>query len=151
VLAAGADPKKAANWVINEVFARLNKTALGIERIGESKLAPQALAELIKLVDAGTINNNAAKTVLESLFAEGGTASDWVKRLGLEQTQDLAAITAVIDKVLAANPAEVARYCGGDEKVYKFLVGLVMKEGRGKFPAEITQKMLSEKAKATCP
>jgi len=150
VLAAGTDPKKAANWIINELFARMNKAAMGSERIGEIKVTAQALAALIKLVDAGTINNNAAKSVLDSLYAEGGDPAEWVKKRGLEQTQDTSAIEAVITKILDANPAEVTRFCGGEEKVYKFLVGQVMREGKGKFPAELTQNLLTEKLKARC-
>jgi aspartyl-tRNA(Asn)/glutamyl-tRNA(Gln) amidotransferase subunit B len=147
---AGADPKKAANWIINELFARMNKVAIPAEEISQIKVQPMALAALIALVDAGTINNNAAKTVLENIFAEGGEPSTWVAKLGLEQVQDLGAVDSAIDKILAANAEEVARYCAGEEKVLKFLIGQVMKEGRGKFPAEKANQRLLEKIKAMC-
>ncbi|PJF33427.1 MAG: Asp-tRNA(Asn)/Glu-tRNA(Gln) amidotransferase GatCAB subunit B, partial [Candidatus Thermofonsia Clade 1 bacterium] len=103
-----------------------------------------ALAELIRLVDSGTINNNAAKKVLDALFERGGAPTEIVRQLGLEQTQDTALIEAAILKVLEANPAEVARFCNGEEKVLKFLIGQVMREGRGKFPAELTNALLNE-------
>jgi aspartyl-tRNA(Asn)/glutamyl-tRNA(Gln) amidotransferase subunit B len=153
-LKAGAEPKKAANWIINELFARMNKISLSAETINhaeQQKVTPTALAELIQLVDGGTINNNAAKKVLDSLFAEGGDPAAWVKELGLEQTQDTGAIEAVIAAILAANPGEIQRYCAGEEKIYKFLLGQVMREGKGKFPAEMVNQMLTDKLKANCP
>src|SRR5258706_1689878 len=70
VLAAGADAKKAANWIINELFARMNKAGLEAEDIASTNVSPAALTSLIKLVYAGTINNNAAKKVLDSLYTE---------------------------------------------------------------------------------
>jgi aspartyl-tRNA(Asn)/glutamyl-tRNA(Gln) amidotransferase subunit B len=150
VLAAGADPKRTANWIINELFARMNTAALGAERIGEIKVTPAALAGLIGLVSVGRINNNAAKKVLNALFAEGGDPELWVSRLGLEQTQDMTAIVAAIDRVLDASSAEVARYCAGEEKVFKFLVGQVMREGRGTFPADLVQTTMIEQLKERC-
>lgn len=150
VVASGAEPKKAANWIINELFARMNKAALPSENIAETRVAPSALAELIRLVDSGTINNNAAKKVLDALFERGGAPTEIVRQLGLEQTQDTALIEAAILKVLEANPAEVARFCNGEEKVLKFLIGQVMREGRGKFPAELTNALLNEHLRKRC-
>jgi aspartyl-tRNA(Asn)/glutamyl-tRNA(Gln) amidotransferase subunit B len=153
VLATGVDAKKAANWIMNELFARMNKAAIDIEKIADSaeqKVTPEAVGGLIKLIDAGTINNNAAKKVLDSLFAEGGDPKEWVAKLGLEQTSDTGAIEAVIDTILNANAGEVARFCAGEEKVAKFLVGQVMREGKGKFPADIVNRVLTEKLKSRC-
>jgi len=150
VLAAGADAKKIANWIINELFARMNKSGLDVESIAQTKVTPIALASLIKLVDAGTINNSAAKTVLDSVYAEGGDPAEWVKKLGLEQVRDTAAVEAVVDPIIAANPAAVKRFCAGEEKVLKFLLGQVMREGKGKFPADLAQQVLADKLKANC-
>lgn len=150
VMQAGADPKKGANWIINELFARMNKAALSAERVNEQKVSPEALAGLIKLVDAGTINNNAAKKVLDAVFAEGGEPSAWVAKLSLEQTQDTSAVEAAVEKVLGANPGETDRFCAGEEKVFKFLIGQVMREGRGKFPAELANDVLTAKLNARC-
>ncbi len=151
VLATGVDAKKAANWIINELFARMNKSGIDAEEIGSTKVTPAALAALVKLVDATTINNNAAKKVLDSIYTEGGDPADWVKKLGLEQTRDTTAVETTVDSILAANADAVARYCAGEEKVLKFLIGQVMREGRGKFPADLVQEVLTGKLKARCP
>jgi aspartyl-tRNA(Asn)/glutamyl-tRNA(Gln) amidotransferase subunit B len=150
VIGAGADAKKAANWIINELFARMNKSGMETEALAETKVTPSALAGLIKLVDAGTINNNAAKQVLDSIYAEGGEPEQWVKQLGLEQTRDTTAVEAIVDKILAANQGDIARFCAGEEKVLKFLMGQVMREGKGKFPADLVQQLLTDKMKARC-
>ncbi len=149
-LAAGADAKKAANWIINNVFFLMNKAALSAESIGSIKITPAALVALIKLVDAGTLNNNAAKKILDSMYQEGGDPTEWAAKLGLVQTRDTAEIEAVVEKILSANTSEVARFCAGEEKVLKFLTGQIMREGRGKFPADLVQQVLTEKAKGRC-
>ena len=149
-LAANAEPKKAANWVINELFARMNKAGLPGERIAEALVTPESLAALIRLVDEGRANNNAAKQILDAMYAEGGAPEVWLARLGLEQTQDTGLIAEVVERVLAASQAEVARYCAGEEKILKFLLGQVMREGKGKFPAAAVQEMLAAKLKERC-
>ena len=150
VVAAGGDTKKAANWIINELFARMNRAGLEAEAIGRVNVRPAALAALIKLLDAGTINNNAAKKVLDAMVAEGGDPATWIQQLGLQQTRDTAAIETVVDAVLTANAAEVTRYCAGEEKVLKFLTGQVMREGKGKFPPDLVQQVLTGKLAARC-
>ncbi|MFN8420443.1 MAG: Asp-tRNA(Asn)/Glu-tRNA(Gln) amidotransferase subunit GatB [Anaerolineae bacterium] len=150
VLAAGADAKKAANWLLNEVFARMNKAGYDPEEIGSIKVQPADIAALIKLVDSGAINNNAAKTVLDNIYESGGAPAEWVQKLGLEQTRDTGAVEAVIDKVLTDNPKDVDRFCAGEEKVVRYLMGLVMKEGKGKFPADLVTQVLNEKLAAKC-
>jgi aspartyl-tRNA(Asn)/glutamyl-tRNA(Gln) amidotransferase subunit B len=150
VLAAGADPKKAANWLINEVFARMNKAGFDSEAISSIKVTPATLAALIKLVDAGTINNNAAKTILDNIYEQGGEPAAWVKKLGLEQIRDTAAVEAVVAKIMSENPKDVDRFCAGEEKVLRFLMGLVMREGKGKFPADLATQVLTEKLTAHC-
>jgi aspartyl-tRNA(Asn)/glutamyl-tRNA(Gln) amidotransferase subunit B len=102
------------------------------------------------LVDTATINNNAAKTVLDSIYEQGGTPAEWVSKLGLEQTRDTSAITSVVEAVIAENAKDVARYCNGEEKVAKFLLGMVMKEGKGKFPADLVSQVLTDMLNAHC-
>jgi aspartyl-tRNA(Asn)/glutamyl-tRNA(Gln) amidotransferase subunit B len=150
ILSAGAEPKKAANWVINEVFGRMNKAGLDAEDIRDIKVRPADIAALIALVDAGTINNNAAKTVLDHIYEQGGDPQAWVQKLGLEQTRDTSAVEAAVAKVMADNARDVERYCAGEEKVIRFLIGLVMKEGKGKFPADLAQQVLGDALKGRC-
>jgi aspartyl-tRNA(Asn)/glutamyl-tRNA(Gln) amidotransferase subunit B len=150
VLTEKVDAKKAANWIINELFARMNKAGLDSSAVASTKVTPTALAALIRLVDSGAVNTNSAKKVLDSIFAEGGDPAEWVQKLGLQQVRDTGAVESVVDGVLAANAAEVARYCAGEEKVLKFLTGQVMREGKGKFPADLVQQVLADKLKARC-
>src|SRR5579859_1581795 len=149
-LAAGADPKKAANWIINELFARMNKANLEAEDVASTKVTPEALASLINLVDAGTVNNNAAKKVLDSLFAEGGTPDTWIEKLGLKQTRDTSQIEGVVEAILSANTDEVKRFCASEEKVLKILTVQIMREGKGRFPADLVQQVLTEKLRTRC-
>ncbi|HVO42745.1 MAG TPA: hypothetical protein VMT34_08985, partial [Aggregatilineales bacterium] len=141
---------KAANWIINELFARMNKAGLEMEAIARTKVAPAALATLIRLVDTGTVNNSGAKKVLDALYERGGDPAILVKELGLEQTHDTSAIETVIEQILTANAGEVTRYCAGEEKVVKFLTGQIMREGKGKFPPDLVQQVLLDKLKARC-
>ncbi|MCC7209706.1 MAG: Asp-tRNA(Asn)/Glu-tRNA(Gln) amidotransferase subunit GatB [Anaerolineae bacterium] len=149
-LAAGAEPKKAANWVINELFARMNKAGLPGERIADVRVTPGALAGLIRLVDEGRANHSAAKQILDAMYAEDGAPDEWLSRLGLEQTQDSGLISEAVERVLAASAAEVARYCAGEEKILKFLLGQVMREGKGKFPAAAVQELLTATLRERC-
>ncbi len=144
VVNAGADAKKAANWIINDVFRLMNKAAIEREHIGEIKLTPDALAKLIALVDAQTISNNAAKTVLDALFTEGGDPAAIVQAKGLALVSDEGPILAAVVKVLDASPKEVARYAAGEVKVAQLLMGTVMREvGKGGNP-KIVNKVLAE-------
>ncbi len=143
-VASGADGKKVANWVINEIFRLMNKAGLEREAINQIKVSPNALASLIKLVDAGIITNNAAKTVLETLFAEGGDPAEIVKTQGLAQVSDEAPIREKVLSVLNASPKEVQRFLNGEEKVAKLLMGTVMREvGKGANP-QVVQKVLND-------
>ena len=127
---AGAAPKKAANWIINEVLARVDDARL----LGEAgvKVAPTALAELIALVDAGTLSGKLGKDVFLRMWAEGRTARDIVAAEGLAQVSDTDAIRAAGERVLAAHPDELRRYRAGERKLMGFFVGAVMKEMGGK-------------------
>lgn len=144
VVAAGAEPKKVANWVINEIFRLMNKAGLERELINLIKVTPNALASLIKLVDTGAITNNAAKSVLETLFTEGGDPAEIVKTRGLAQVSDENPIREKVLSVLDASPKEVQRFLNGEEKVAKLLMGSVMREvGKGANP-QVVQKVLNE-------
>jgi aspartyl-tRNA(Asn)/glutamyl-tRNA(Gln) amidotransferase subunit B len=144
----GKNPKAICNWLTGELFRYLNESQLSIEQV---KITPAQLAELIALVDAGTINLNTGKRVLGEMFKSGQSAKAIVEAQGLAQISDTSAIEAIVTRVLDANSAEVEKYLGGKETVLGFLVGQVMKESRGKAnPAtvqEIMKRQLAERKK----
>jgi aspartyl-tRNA(Asn)/glutamyl-tRNA(Gln) amidotransferase subunit B len=129
VCAAGAEPKAAANWVINET--------------GEHPPA-NALAGLIRLVADGTLSHQAARRIYPEL-ARGGSPREVAERLGLLQVRDAEALAAWVDTVIAAHPAEVARYRAGELKLMAFLTGQVMKQSRGQADPRSVQPMLARR------
>ena len=129
VVSAGAPPKRAANWVINEVLAR----AADPRQLGGADLPvpPPALAELVKLVEDGTLSGKLAKDVFTRMWTERRTAAEIVKAEGLAQVSDSAALEEICQRIVAAHPEEAARVAG-NPKLIGFFVGAVMKETGGK-------------------
>jgi aspartyl-tRNA(Asn)/glutamyl-tRNA(Gln) amidotransferase subunit B len=128
-VARGRDAKQAANWVTGDLFAMLNRTGRGIE---ESPVSAASLGRMLDLMADGTINGRIAKDVFNAMAETGEKPDGVVEKRGLRQVTDTAAIDAAVAKVLAANPAKVAEYRGGKEKLYGFFVGQVMREMQGK-------------------
>ena len=119
----------------------MNATGAGIEEV---KIAPDALAELLGLVSAGRVNLHSAKRVFAVMFETGRRAPEIVQELGLAQVSDADALAEAINQALARYPAEVARCRGGDEKLFGWLMGQVMRETRGKGnPAVVKQLLVS--------
>ncbi len=133
--------KTIANWVINNLFALMNEHKQGIEQI---QVTPAGLAELLTLVENRTLNNNSAKEVLAEMFVSGQSAPAIVQARGLAQVSDEEAITAVITRVLEANPDSVAAYLSGKEKLFGFFVGQAMRELRGKGDPAIVNRLLTQ-------
>ena len=139
VAAAGAaQAKPAANWVMGEVAARLNREG---KDIAESPVSPQQLAGVLARVADATLSNNIARKVFEALWnGEGDSADAIIEARGLRQVTDVSAIEAIIDAVLAANARSVAEFKAGKEKAFNALVGQVMKASRGKAsPAQVNE------------
>ncbi len=139
VAAAGAaQAKPAANWVMGEVAARLNREE---KAIGSSPVSPPQLAGVLARVADNTISNNIARKVFEALWnGEGESADAIIEAQGLKQVTDASAIEPIIDEVLAANPQSVAEFKAGKEKAFNALVGQVMKASRGKAsPAQVNE------------
>jgi aspartyl-tRNA(Asn)/glutamyl-tRNA(Gln) amidotransferase subunit B len=128
-----------ANWITGELFRLMNASGLGIEAV---KIPPGALAELLTMVDAGQINPNSAKRVLDVMFESGRGAPEIVRELGLSQVSDADALSAVVADVVARFPAEVAKYRAGSEKVMAWLMGQVMRETRGKGNPAVVKELL---------
>jgi aspartyl-tRNA(Asn)/glutamyl-tRNA(Gln) amidotransferase subunit B len=133
------DPKTVANWITGELFRLMNAAGAGIEAV---KVTPAALAELLGLLAAGRLNQNGAKRALSAMFETGHPASEIIGELGLAQVSDTDVLTQAVSGALAKYPAEVARYRGGEEKVFNWLLGQVMRETKGKGNPAMVRELL---------
>ncbi|MDJ0701108.1 MAG: Asp-tRNA(Asn)/Glu-tRNA(Gln) amidotransferase subunit GatB, partial [Woeseiaceae bacterium] len=123
--ASDAKPQVVANWIIGDLSGALKKDGLSIE---DSRVAATDLAALVNRIADHTISGKIAKDVFEAMWAGEGTADEIIDARGLKQITDDSAIEAIVDKVLDANPGQVAEYKAGKEKLIGFFVGQVMKE-----------------------
>ncbi len=128
-LAAGAPAKAAANWLTGEIAAYLNREGVNLEAF---PLAPEALAGLIARVEDGTLSSKLAKTVFERMLERGEAADLIIEQDGLKQVSDTGALDALVQKVIAENPEQVAQFRAGKGKVLGFFVGQLMKASGGK-------------------
>jgi aspartyl-tRNA(Asn)/glutamyl-tRNA(Gln) amidotransferase subunit B len=140
------DSAKSPAGVLNFVLGDLSRLAneSGIE-VAHSKVTPEALAELVALTDAKTINSKVAKDVLVRLWNDGGSAKAIVQADGLAQVSDPAAVGAFVDAALAANPKSVADFAAGKENALKFLIGQVMKASRGTANPALVETVLRDR------
>ena len=129
-VAAGATAKTASNWIQGEVRRKLKE--LGREDLSAVPFGPAGLAELTALVDGRTISTSVAKDVFEAMWTSGQSARAIVDAQGLAQIGDTAALEAIVDAVVAANPEPVAQFRAGKTQTFGFLVGQVMKASKGK-------------------
>lgn len=141
-VAAQANAKLAANWIMGDIAAHLNTEKLSITEIA---LKPLVLAELVELIEAGTISSKIAKDILPELLAQGGSAKELVASKGLTQISDTGALEAAIEEVMAANPKELEQYRNGKTKLLGFFVGQVMKKTGGRADPKMTNQLLSKK------
>jgi len=139
------EAKEVSNWITGELFRLLKATGTDIE---ESKISPERLVELLRLVDDGTVNRNVAKTILGDMFESGQAAADIVARRGLTQISDAERLESIIGEVLAANEKAVADYLGGKQGTIGFLMGQVMKATRGQANPALVNELLRNKLKA---
>lgn len=137
-------PKLAANWMLGELFARLNKDTLDIDA---SPVGSTAFAGLLLRIEDNTISGKIAKQVLDDMWSGKGTADEVIEAGGLRQITDTGAIEAMIDEVIAANPSQVEQYRGGKDKLLGFFVGAVMKASKGKANPGQLNDILKEKLK----
>ncbi len=139
---AGAEPKLAANWVTGALGAYLNRDGLEIE---SSRISAEALAGLLRRIGDQTISGKIAKEVFEAMWASGKDADSVIDLRGLRQITDSGPIVAAIDAVFAAHPKQLEQYRTGQEKLFGFFVGQVMKATQGKAnPAEVN-RLLKER------
>lgn len=140
-----ANPKLIANWIIVELSAALNKGNLEIQN---SKVSPEALADLLKRIEDNTISGKIAKTVFEAMWNGEGSADEIIAKQGLKQITDTSEIEKIIDGILANNQEQVAQYRAGKDKVFGFFVGEVMKATRGKANPQQVNDLLKKKLSA---
>ena len=145
VVKAGASGKSAANWMQTELLRRLNDSGKEIEA---SPLSPAALAELLKMVESGKITGAIGKKVFAKMFDTGRPAAEIVAAEGLGQISDTVAVEQAARDVIAKNPDNVAKFKSGNEGVFQFFVGQVMRATRGQANPQavndILRKLLSQ-------
>ncbi|MEM0980687.1 MAG: Asp-tRNA(Asn)/Glu-tRNA(Gln) amidotransferase subunit GatB [Cyanobacteria bacterium P01_H01_bin.58] len=142
VVQQGSDPKMAANWITQDIAAYLNAEKLEITSIA---FKPEMLAEMIKLIENGTISTKIAKDLLPELLVKGGSTRAMVEERGLSQISDPKQIEAIIDEVLAAHPDELTKYRAGKKKLQGFFVGQIMKRTSGRVDPKLTNQLLAQK------
>ena len=140
-LAAPVAPKTVSNWFMTEVLRLVSESG---RPLGESALDPEALAELLRLLGAGTINGPTAKELLPELFEKGGRPKAIVEARGLGQVSDEAALRELVSAAVAANPKSVADYKAGKKAAAGFFVGQVMKASKGKADPKAVGRIVAE-------
>jgi len=140
-VAAGGEAKSLANWTVNELLGRLGEGSSA----ADLPFGGRELAELVGLIDDGTISTKIAKEILDEMVERGGSPRKIVAAKGLEQVTDEAELARVIDTVLAQHPDEAARYAAGEAKLHGFFVGQVMRATRGKAAPELVNRLLRER------
>ncbi len=134
--------KTASNWIMTDVLRLVAAHGTPVQACA---LTPDALAELIGLVDARTINALTAKALLEELFLAGGSPTEQVRARGLAQVTDTGALDAWVDAVMQANPKTVADWRAGKQAAAGFLVGQVMKRSHGKADPKVVGRLVAER------
>ena len=137
-----AQPKTVSNWVMGEVTRALNEDG---RNIAECPVTPALLAELLKLIEKGTISGKIAKTVFDEMYKSGKEPAAIVQEKGLVQVSDSGAIELIIDEVLAREAGQVAEFRSGKDKLFGFFVGQVMKASKGKANPALVNELLLKK------
>ena len=146
VVAAGREaelaPRTVSNWITGELFRLLRAEG---DEIDGGSITPQALAELIALVEKRTITGNSAKAVLGEMYATRRTAGEIVKERGLVQISDQDALAGIVEEIVEANPEQVAHYREGKGSLLQWFVGQAMRATRGKANPQVVMALFEEK------
>lgn len=135
-------PKTVSNWVMGELMRELNNSGTDVSA---SPVSPERLVSLLQMVDRGTISLKVAREIFPEFYGSGKSAEQLVREKGLTQVSDEGTLTAMIDEVLAKNPAQVAQFKEGKQQVFGFLVGQVMKASGGKANPSKVNELLKRK------
>jgi aspartyl-tRNA(Asn)/glutamyl-tRNA(Gln) amidotransferase subunit B len=138
-------PKNVANWILNDLQRALSTAG---KTINDCPIPPEALDELVNLIDSAKISGKQGKEVFAEMFASGRSAAAIVKEKGIEQLSDLSAIEKLCDEVIAANPKPVADFKAGNMASLNFLKGQVMKLSKGKVNPRLAGEILERKLTA---
>jgi aspartyl/glutamyl-tRNA(Asn/Gln) amidotransferase, B subunit len=136
------NPKLSANWVLGEFTRELNNSG---RSASDSSVSAEHLADLIKTVESGAINNGQAKEVFAEMFISGKAAAMVIAEKGFEQISDAGAIEKIVDEVIEKNENQVTAYRNGNEKLFGFFVGAVMKASGGKANPKVVNELLKSK------
>lgn len=133
--------KASSNWIMGELLREMKERDLNIEDV---KMTPETLAELLGLIEDGTISGKIAKSIFPDLIAKNESPKELVKKKGLIQISDPAAIEKIIQDILSAHPDQVAEYRGGKQKLYGFFVGEAMKATKGQANPGVLNQLLKK-------
>ena len=136
------NPRVSANYILGELTRELNNSG---KTANDSPVSPENLAELIKTLDTGAINNNQAREVFVEMFSSGKNADEIIREKGFEQISDSSAIEKIVDEIIEKNQTQVGAYRSGNEKLFGFFVGQVMKASQGQANPKIVNQILQEK------
>lgn len=142
ILIDSCSPKNIANWLLGDVIKILREKDI---TLSQSKLTPEKLCEMVKLIEEKTISNTAGKTVIEILIDEDKKAGDIVQEKGLGQISDTSELESIVEKVLEDNQTAIDQYKNGKTNVLGFLVGQCMKNSKGKGNPAIMKELLLKK------
>jgi len=137
----GSDAKLASNWLMSEVLRKLNQQK---QEITACPITPKDLAELLQLIQKGTISGKIAKVVFEEMYSSGKPASQIVREKGLVQITDQAVLEKIAQKIVESYPKEVEQYKAGKEKLLGFFVGQMMKQTKGKANPQLVNKIFKK-------
>ncbi len=139
---SGGNAKLVANWVTQDLAAYLNNNKLSITEI---PFKPEALAELVQLIEKGTISGKIAKEILPELLEKGGSPKKMIESKGMTQISDPVELGKIVDAIIAANPKELEKFRSGKGNMKGFFVGQVMKQTGGRADPKLTNQLVEQK------
>ena len=143
-MAEGAPAEAAAPWVVNEVARELRERGAQGRGEKEFRLTPALLAELVRLVDSGTLTNRVAKDLLIEVSSSGASPAALAAERGLDQQLDEDGLKAVVSEVIRAHPDELSSYRGGKAGLRGFFIGQVMRRTEGRADPKLVQRLVDE-------
>lgn len=135
-------PKTVSNWILGYMTVLLNKNSMDFDSI---KITPDNMAKFIKLIEDGVISSNTGKRIMEEMFDTGGDPNEIIEKKGLAQNNDREEILRIVENVINKNPGCIEDYRNGKKNAARFIIGLIMKETRGRANPTIVNELVLEK------